>query len=83
MEMRTLSSATVSRIIHLGRCWRVGHGIVGFTFTSADNADPHVRLMAVINAQSFLSTLWHPVSQTSLVAIRKLTVPTYRVYFSD
>ena len=29
MEMGTLSSATVSRIIHLGRYWRVGHGVVG------------------------------------------------------
>ena len=83
MEMGTLSSVTVSTLVVLVHRSR-GRGIICIYFqSSTENADPHVKLMAVINAQSFHSTLWHPVSQTSLVAICKLTVPTYRVYCSD
>ena len=45
--------------------------------------DLAMNLMAVNKAQSFLRTAWHLVPQTSLVAVCKLTVQTYRVSRSD
>ena len=45
--------------------------------------DLALNLMAVNTAQSFLRAAWHTVPQTSLVAVCKLTVQTYRVSRSD
>ena len=38
-----------------------------------------MSLMAVSTAQSFLSTAWHPVPQTPLITVCKLTVQIYHV----
>ena len=63
----------------------VGHGIVRTDFPDSADIKPikALAIMAVNTAQSFLRTAWHPVPQTSLVAVCKLTVQTYRVSRSD
>ena len=70
----------------------VGHGIMSCWNDFTDNADIKqsscikvlaMSLMAVNAAQSFLSTAWHPVPQTLLITVCKLTVQTYRVSHSD